>query len=94
VSDSVSGAASADSAGVSGAKKSNKKTEAQKRGNIFARIALFVRQIIAELKKVVTPTRSELLNYTLVVIVFVLVCMAFVLSLDYVIGKAVLWVFG
>ena len=32
---------------------------------------MFVRQTIAELKKVVTPTRKELVNYTLVVIAFV-----------------------
>lgn len=92
MSDSAAGAASAESAGVGGEKKSAKGTPAK--ANVFARIALFVRQVIAELKKVVTPTRSELWNYTLVVIVFVLVCMAFVLALDYVINKGVFWVFG
>ncbi|MEV7963775.1 preprotein translocase subunit SecE [Oerskovia paurometabola] len=70
-----------------------KKGDATK-GNIFSRIALFVRQVIAELKKVVTPTRSELITYTTVVLVFVAVVMAFVTVLDYGIGKAVLWVFG
>lgn len=92
MSDSAAGAASAESAGVGGEKKSTKGTPSK--ANIFARIALFVRQVVAELKKVVTPTRSELWNYTLVVIVFVLVCMAFVLALDYVINKGVFWVFG
>lgn len=92
MSDSAAGAASAESAGVGGEKKSPKGAPAK--ANIFARIALFVRQVVAELKKVVTPTRSELWNYTLVVIVFVLVCMAFVLALDYVINKGVFWVFG
>jgi preprotein translocase subunit SecE len=92
VSDSASGAASAEGAGVSGAKKSS--ASPTKKGNIFSRIALFVRQVVGELKKVVTPTRSELLNYTLVVIVFVLVAMAFVMLLDFLIGKAVFWVFG
>ncbi len=62
--------------------------------NIFARIALFVRQVVAELRKVVTPTRSELFTYTTVVLVFVLVVMAFVTVLDLGIGQAVLWVFG
>ena len=31
---------------------------------LFARITLFLRQVVAELKKVVRPTRSELLTYT------------------------------
>jgi len=65
-----------------------------KKGNIFSRIALFVRQVIAELKKVVPPTRSELITYTTVVLVFVAVVMAFVTVLDLGIGQAVLWVFG
>lgn len=64
------------------------------RPNIFARIALYVRQVIAELRKVVTPTRSELINFTIVVTVFVLVCMAFVAGVDYVFGRFVLAVFG
>lgn len=62
--------------------------------SLFARIALFVRQVVAELKKVVRPTRSELLTYTGVVVVFVLVVMAFITVLDFLIGQVTLWVFG
>ena len=61
---------------------------------LFARLALFLRQVVAELKKVVRPTRSELVTYTSVVVVFVLVVMAFVTALDYIIGQITLWVFG
>lgn len=93
MSDSASGAASAEGVGVSGAKKSDKHPAAKK-ANFFARVALFVRQVVAELKKVVAPTRPEFLNYTVVVIVFVLVAMAFVLVLDFLINKGVSWVFG
>ena len=67
--------------------------DARKRG-LFARIALFLRQVVAELKKVVRPTRSELVTYTSVVLVFVLVVMAFVTVLDLGIGQVTLWVFG
>ena len=35
------------------------------------RLALFYRQIVAELRKVVWPTRNQLTTYTTVVIVFV-----------------------
>ncbi|MBD3785154.1 MAG: preprotein translocase subunit SecE, partial [Micrococcales bacterium] len=45
-------------------------------------LGLFVSQIIDELRKVVRPTRNELWNYTLVVIVFVTVMMAVVSGLD------------
>ena len=39
------------------------------RVGIFGRIARFVREVIAELRKVIWPTRKELLTYTAVVIV-------------------------
>ena len=43
-----------------------------------ARVSLFYRQVVAELRKVVWPTRKELITYTTVVIVFVLVVIAYV----------------
>lgn len=60
----------------------------------FARIALFLRQVINELKKVVTPTRKELLSYTGVVLVFVVIMMALVFGLDTLFGFLVQYVFG
>jgi preprotein translocase subunit SecE len=54
----------------------------EKRPNFFARIAIFVRQVFAELRKVVTPTRQELLKFTAVVLGFVVVMMALVYGLD------------
>jgi preprotein translocase subunit SecE len=70
-----------------------KKERAAKRGP-FARVALFIRQVIGELKKVVTPTRKELLSYTGVVLVFVVIMMGIVSLFDWVFGLAVVWVFG
>ncbi len=64
------------------------------RRGLFARLALFVRQVVAELKKVVRPTRQELFTYIGVVLVFVLLVMAFVGVLDLAFGKLVLWAFG
>ncbi len=60
----------------------------------FRSLSLFISQILDELRKVVRPTRSELVNYTIVVIVFVTVVMALVATLDYLFTKVVLWVFG
>ncbi|GLI26779.1 hypothetical protein ARHIZOSPH14_10210 [Agromyces rhizosphaerae] len=62
--------------------------------NPFARIALFIRQVIAELKKVVTPTRRELVSFTIVVLVFVLIMMGIVWGLDQVFSWLVIYVFG
>ena len=70
-----------------------KKDRAQRRGP-FARIALFIRQVIGELRKVVTPTRRELFSYTAVVLVFVVIMMALVAGLDFGFGWLVNLVFG
>jgi preprotein translocase subunit SecE len=44
--------------------------------------AVFLRQVIAELRKVIWPTRKELVTYTTVAIVFILVMMGLVTGLD------------
>ena len=70
-----------------------KKERAEKRGP-FGRIGLFLRQVINELSKVVTPTRRELITYTIVVLVFVVIMMAIVSGLDLVFLWVVRFVFG
>jgi preprotein translocase subunit SecE len=70
------------------------KRERAARRNPFARIALFIRQVIGELKKVVTPTRKELLTFTGVVLVFVVIMMAIVWGMDQVFSWLVIFVFG
>jgi preprotein translocase subunit SecE len=59
-----------------------------------SRLALFVRQVVAELRKVVYPTREQLLTYTAVVLVFVAIMIAIVSVLDLVFGWATLQLFG
>ena len=56
--------------------------------------AVFIRQIVAELRKVIWPTRQELITYTTVALVFVIVMVAIVTSLDYGFTKLVFAVFG
>ena len=58
------------------------------------RASLFYRQVIAEMRKVIWPTRKELVTYTSVVIVFVLVVIGFVTVLDFGFSKAILAIFG
>jgi len=64
------------------------------RPGIFARIRNFVREVVAELRKVIWPTRKELLTYTAVVIVFVTIMFTIVAGLDWGFTKAMFWVFG
>ncbi|HVQ87055.1 MAG TPA: preprotein translocase subunit SecE [Actinomycetes bacterium] len=66
----------------------------QDKKGLFARIALFFRQVVAEIRKVVWPTRTELITYTTVVLVFVVSFAALVLVFDIGVSKAVKWVFG
>ena len=61
---------------------------------IFARVGLFYRQVVGELKKVVWPTRNMLTTYTAVVLVFVSFIIAVVSIIDLVLTKVVFWVFG
>ena len=63
-------------------------------GRFFGAIALFVSQILDELRKVVRPTRHELTTYTSVVIVFVSVVMGLVWGADQLIVKLVALAFG
>ena len=70
-----------------------KKDRGNSRGP-FGRIALFIRQVIGELRKVVTPTRKELVSYTAVVLIFVIIMMALVYGLDMLFALAVNFVFG
>jgi preprotein translocase subunit SecE len=60
----------------------------------LGRLALFYRQIVAELRKVVWPSRNDLITYTTVVIVFVVVVIGLVSVIDWGFSKLVSYVFG
>lgn len=59
-----------------------------------SRLAKFFGEVMAELKKVVTPTRKELWRYVLVVIGFLLIMMALVALFDFVFNFLASWTFG
>ena len=56
--------------------------------------ALFIRQVAAELRKVIWPTRNELVTYTAAALAFVIVMSVIVLTLDYGFTKLMFWFFG
>ena len=78
------------SRGATAAKKGTQTTGR----NVFARIALFFRQVVDELRKVVWPTTGELWTYFSVVVVFIVAIMAFTGILDTVFDRIVMWVFA
>ncbi|HYZ38576.1 MAG TPA: preprotein translocase subunit SecE [Pseudonocardiaceae bacterium] len=59
-----------------------------------AQLMRFLREVVAELTKVIWPSRRELVVYTSVVLVFVSFMVAFVALLDMGLGRLVLSVFG
>ena len=73
--------------------KGTRHKDGERRG-LFSRIALYWRQVYAELKKVVTPTREETVRYIWIVLGFVAVVMVIVFVMDNVFGFVAEKVFG
>jgi preprotein translocase subunit SecE len=57
-------------------------------------IPVFYRQVVAELRKVVWPTREQLITYFIVVMVFVAIMMTIVSLLDLGLGKLAFEIFN
>ena len=57
-------------------------------------ISVFYKQVVAELRKVIWPGRQDLITYTTVVLVFVVVMTAIVALFDFGFSQGVLAVFG
>ena len=70
------------------------KADAERARNPIQRLALFVRQVLAELSKVTKPTRQELVKFTGVVLAFVAVVMVIISALDWVFLNVVTFVFA
>ena len=62
-----------------------------KRGLLPAR---YVRESVSEMRKVLWPSRSELVTYAVVVIIFVVIMVAIVAGLDIGFAKLTLLMFG
>jgi len=56
-------------------------------------VVLFIRQIVAELRKVIWPTRNELVTYTAAALVFIVIMSTLVLTLDWGFTKLMFWFF-
>ena len=64
-----------------------------KQGNVLSRSADFVRETRGELRKVAWPTRMEVRNYSVVVLVTLILLISLIFVLDYACSKSVLFLF-
>lgn len=76
------------------AEEKDPRHESHEGRGIFGRPARFVRQVVTEMKRVVTPSMEEWRRYTIVVAVFVVVIVVIVTILDFGFGLLVEKVFG
>ena len=53
----------------------------------------YARQVRAELRKVAWPTRAEVINYSIVVLMALLLLTAIIFALDYVFAEGVIFLF-
>ncbi|GGM52169.1 protein translocase subunit SecE [Longimycelium tulufanense] len=82
--------------GASGAKgrPTPVRNRRESKGSPLRRLGRFLREVVAELRKVIWPTRKQLVTYTAVVLVFVAFMTALVAGLDFGFGQAMFWLFG
>ena len=64
------------------------------RPGLFSRIFRFMREVVAELRKVIWPTRKQMITYTAVVLVFVAFMVALIALLDLGLARGVSALFG
>lgn len=62
--------------------------------NPFTRILTFIREVVAEMRKVIWPTKNEMVTYTIVVLIFIVGIVGLTTGLDIGFGKAVSEIFG
>jgi len=62
--------------------------------NPFVFVWTYLKQVVAEMRKVIWPSRKEMVNYTIVVLVFLVFMVALIGALEVGLAKLVLLVFG
>jgi len=66
----------------------------QKKPNIFKRLARFAKEVRAELKKVIWPSRNQVINNTITVLVTCLIIGGIIWILDFILGQLYTLVFA
>lgn len=62
--------------------------------NPFVMVLTYLKQVVAELRKVIWPSRKQMVSYTSVVLVFLVFVVTLIGLVDLGLAKLVLWVFG
>ena len=76
------------------AKKTAKRAADGPSRNPFTFVWTFLQQVVAELRKVIWPNRKQMINYTVVVLVFLAFMVALIGLVDLGLAKLVMAVFG
>ena len=85
----------ADDASGKKAKKPKKAKKADDSStNPIVYVITYLRQVVAELRKVIWPNRKQMGSYTSVVLAFLVFMVTFIGLVDLGLAKLVLWVFG
>lgn len=66
----------------------------ERKVSLFGRIARFLREVVAELRKVIWPNRSQMVKYTIAVLIFVSFMVTLVFLLDSAFAEGVALLFG
>ncbi|MDG3009180.1 preprotein translocase subunit SecE [Rhodococcus sp. D2-41] len=93
-SDPETAGSSAEKPKKSGGGKKPKKTKQSGQGNLLKRVIKYLREVVAELKKVIWPNKQQMITYTIVVVIFMAFIVALVAGLDIGFAKGVMWLFG
>jgi preprotein translocase subunit SecE len=93
VEDSVETEAEPTKDGAKKPKKKTKKASGPSR-NPLLYIINYLKQVVAELRKVIWPSRKQMVSYTTVVLVFLAFMVALIFGVDYGLIRLVNWIFG
>jgi preprotein translocase subunit SecE len=76
------------------AKAKKKKAKSGPSRNPILFVWNYIKQVVAELRKVIWPNRKQMVSYTSVVLLFLAFMVALIAGVDLGLAKLVLWVFG
>ena len=79
---------------LDGSGKSGRAIEGAASRNPFVYVWTYLRQVVAEMRKVIWPSRREMVNYTAVVLAFLVFMVALIGGAEIGLAKLVLLVFG
>ena len=86
--------ADGDESGKKAKKTKQSKDDGKPSRNPFVLIATYVKQVVAELRKVIWPNRKQMVSYTAVVLVFLVFIVTMIGLVDLGLAKLVIWVLG